>query len=249
MTTVPSTTVASSMLQERTRAGRVVDNNQQFAAHGEILLRRAGSADIPEIARIHQQSLPQEFLVKLGPHFLTKAFYPTLFDAANVRTTVALCDGQVVGFLITRIGLSGVATEILLRHPVSAIRHSMSALFRRPTLIWEMVGIVSQLMHRRTPPRHKTAELFLMAVDGRHRRRGVGRCLIEDSARILAQSGVVDYVVLLHADNLVADRAYLACGFNERAEHEFSGVRWCERRMRLTQPVEDHTQPTSRGAS
>jgi GNAT superfamily N-acetyltransferase len=60
--------------------------------------------------------------------------------------------------------------------------------------------------------------LYSIGVRASHRRRGVGRALVEEMLRWMRAEGVREVWVL--ADNPGAEEFYAACGFMRGGEHE-----------------------------
>jgi ribosomal protein S18 acetylase RimI-like enzyme len=81
--------------------------------------------------------------------------------------------------------------------------------------------IVGELLcHLLRLPSRDGLELLLYSIGVRasHRRRGVGRALVEEMLRGMRAEGVREVWVL--ADNPGAEEFYAACGFRRGGEHE-----------------------------
>jgi GNAT superfamily N-acetyltransferase len=81
--------------------------------------------------------------------------------------------------------------------------------------------IVGELLgHLLRLPSRDGLELLLYSIGVRasHRRRGVGRALVEEMLRWMRAEGVREVWVL--ADNPGAEEFYAACGFRRGGEHE-----------------------------
>jgi GNAT superfamily N-acetyltransferase len=81
--------------------------------------------------------------------------------------------------------------------------------------------IVGELLcHLLRLPSRDGLELLLYSIGVRasHRRRGVGRALVEEMLRWMRAEGVREVWVL--ADNPGAEEFYAACGFRRGEEHE-----------------------------
>ena len=198
------------------------------------VIRSARRGDIPALTTIHAESLPEDFLVRLGTTFLKRAFFPTLLDCPRAAIYVADDAGRILGFIITRVGLGGILSDILHRQRFWFLTTCTARLARHPGLLRDCVSILAQLRARAAEPDDRTtAELFLMAVAPQARRRGVGHALIEHSAAQLQTSGIRSYRVLLHAENVAADAAYRSTGFCERKVYRFASRLWRERERNL----------------
>ena len=201
----------------------------------QVTVARAGSKDIPQLVEVHCNSLPSDFLVKLGPVFLRRVFFPGLLASPRARAYVARLDGEVIGLIVTRVGMGGVLSEMVLRRPMWFMLAGCLGVLRRPALLREVPSILSQLRTRADDPEEEgVAELFLMGVHERARRLGAGRALVEHSAEQLRTAGMKSYRVLLHAENTVADAFYADCGFKPSRTHQFAACTWIERELPLT---------------
>ena len=202
-------------------------------------IRLATRADIPALAEIHTEGMPRDFLVRLGRAFQTRVLFPTMLEAPGSRVYVAEGGGEVLGFLVARRGFAGLVSEMGARHPGWFLTACLGATLRRPSLLRHAVSALAQLRTRGAQPDEPdAAELFLMAVDRRARRRGVGRALVEHSAAQLRADGITGYRVLLHADNEPANRLYETSGFAERKVYRFAGDLWHERERKLAQTAD-----------
>ena len=198
------------------------------------VVRKADEADVGALVTIHTKSLPDDFLVRLGPAFLTCVLYPTFLASRRVCIYVARRGGKPAGFIVTRIGFGGLLGEVMRHEPLWFLAVCITRLLRHPSLLKDCLSILAQLRTRAAEPDDPTqAELFLMAVAPNARRCGVARALIEHSAAQLRAAGVRSYRVLLHADNDAADAAYRNTGFTERRVYRFGNRTWRERERRL----------------
>ena len=204
-------------------------------AQSQITVALASLADIPQLVDIHRNSLPSDFLVKLGPVFLRRVFFAGLLASPRARVYVARLDGAALGLIVTRVGLGGVLSEMVLRRPVWFALAGCLGVLRRPALLREVLSILAQLRTRAgIPDEAGVAELFLMGVHERVRRLGAGRALVEHSAQRLRAAGMSSYCVLLHAENTVANAFYANCGFRHRRTYQFAARTWIERELPLT---------------
>jgi ribosomal protein S18 acetylase RimI-like enzyme len=208
------------------------DSNRSM--DGEVTIRAAEPADVRQLAEIHAEALPHDFLVRLGGAFLRRVFFPALLESQHSRVYVAQSKERIVGFLVTRTAMGGVLADIVRRRPFRFLCLTTARLVRSPRLWTEAAGVMAQLRQRRSQVSEPgLAELFLMAVAPHARRRGVGSALIQASIRGLKAAGMGSYRVLLHAENSAADRLYQSQGFREHALHRFQGRVWRERQLSL----------------
>ena len=62
-------------------------------------IRPAAASDIPRVARLHLEALPDYFLPSLGLDFLARVYYPAAFASPFGSTLVAASASDAVGFV------------------------------------------------------------------------------------------------------------------------------------------------------
>ncbi|MCK4658996.1 MAG: GNAT family N-acetyltransferase [Phycisphaerae bacterium] len=213
---------------------RHLDKEQVVCTTSRCRIRLATRDDLSVLADIHAAGMPRDFLVRLGRTFQTKVLFPTMLAASGTCLYVAQEGGKVRGFLVTRLGFGGVISEVLAHHPVWMLVSCVAAALRHPSLLRDAVSVLAQVRKRGAEPEvPASAELFLMAVDPRARRRGVGRALVEHSVTQLRAGGITTYRVLPHADNKSAKRFYEDTGFTETGIYHFAGQPWRRLEMEI----------------
>jgi ribosomal protein S18 acetylase RimI-like enzyme len=192
------------------------------------IIREAVRGDISALVAIHRESLGGDFLVRLGPSFLKRVFFPALFDSPRSTLYLAEEDGQPLGLLVGRVGLGGVLGEALRYHPVWFFVTVVGAYIRSPWLLYETVGIVAQLWWRRSQPADDQGDMFLIAVSEAARRRGVASSLIRHVMSAFREAGIHSYRILAHAENAGSAATFESVGFRERTLSRFAGRLWRE---------------------
>ena len=211
------------------------ETKEAKAAGSSLLIRTATADDVPTLATIHTEGLPHEFLVRLGRPFLTKVFFPGLLESPSARIYVADESKQVVGFVITRVGLSGMVGEILAHHPIRFVGTCIFAFLRRPRLLRDCLSVFTQLRTRKSLAKEEgTGELVLMAVAKRARRRGIARALVQYGIAQLQAAGVTSCRLIYYTDNESVDALYRSLGYAERKVYRFGDHWWREREVKLT---------------
>jgi ribosomal protein S18 acetylase RimI-like enzyme len=76
----------------------------------------------------------------------------------------------------------------------------------------EVVGFADLLVYPDVTEGAMAAELMGLVVRADHRRRGIGRALLEEACRIAAERGVMEFHICTEQDNLVAQRLYASRG-------------------------------------
>jgi len=222
------------------------EDNKESAPRFLGVVREAVRANTPALVLIHRKSLSSDFLVRLGPSFLKRVFFPTLFDSPRSTLYLAEEDDRPLGLLVTRIGLGGVLGEALRYHPVWFVLTVAGAYLRRPLMIFETASILAQLWWRRSQRADdRVGDMFLIAVSEDARRRGVARALIRHGIAALGDAGIHSYRILAHAENEGSAATFRSAGFHDRSLSRFAGRVWRELALELCLPLKPITNTQS----
>ena len=203
-------------------------------------IRTATLDDVSSLVALHTAGLPNEFLVRLGPRFLTKVLFAALYESPRAHIYVAEDSSGVLGFLVSRDRMDGVMGEIIGRHPIRFAATCIPRLLRRPSLLSDCLGILAQLRSRSAAREdHGTVELLLMAVAEHARRRGIGRALVQHAVAQFQARGITSCRVRYHRANAPIDALYRGLGYPKRRDYRFGRHWWRERDVRLN-PATDY---------
>jgi ribosomal protein S18 acetylase RimI-like enzyme len=180
---------------------------------GPFLLRRARSADIESLARLHEE-IPHGFLPSLGAGFLRRLYRALVQDPAAVVVVAANGKEDVVGFAAGVESVSDFYRRFLLRHGVQAGLAALGQMVRRGTV----ERILETARYPKTSEKFPEAELLSIAVSRQRRGQGAGRALVETLIDSLASRNVRAIKVTVGADNREANEFYKNLGFRRIAE-------------------------------
>lgn len=76
----------------------------------------------------------------------------------------------------------------------------------------EVVGFADLLIYPEVTEGAMAAELMGLVVRADHRRRGIGRALLDEACRIAATRGVAEFHICTEQDNQIAQRLYASAG-------------------------------------
>ena len=175
-----------------------------------MIVRPGTKGDAPAAARLHAEAITEGFLSSLGPSFLTLLYRRI---AAWPRSFLLVADegGVVVGQAAATEEVGALYREFLVRDGVVAGAVAAPRLLRRWRSALETLRYPSGAED--LPP----AELLAVAVDGRHRGRGIGRSLVLAANEELARRGVGDARVVVASSNAPALALYRSSGFRPSA--------------------------------
>jgi ribosomal protein S18 acetylase RimI-like enzyme len=165
------------------------------------------AGDVNEVSRLQLTSLDGSMLTELGPRFVRR-FHTAQLGHWSTRALVAVdARGTIVGFAV-----GSVDAPRLSRHVTPVVV---------PALVWalasrralRLAGRLLCTLTERSPQPPIAAELLLLAVDARARRRGIGRCLIDALEAEFRQDAVAIYRVSMRPGGAAAEPFYEALGF------------------------------------
>jgi glycosyltransferase involved in cell wall biosynthesis/ribosomal protein S18 acetylase RimI-like enzyme len=192
---------------------RLLGHDGATAPPRRVEIRPARLEDVPTLARLHRQSLPEAFLPTLGEGFMRQLYRSLLDDGV---TLVAEDHRGVIGFA------SGVASvrvfyrRFYRRHGVRAALAAVPRLVR-PSVLRRVVETARYPSGDDSLP---DAELLAIAVDAEVRTRSVsvGVVLARGVLQRLAELGADRVKVVTSSDNQQANRFYRSLGFDHQRE-------------------------------
>ncbi len=167
------------------------------------------------MARVHAAAITEGFLSKLGIRFLTSLYKGIQLDGRS-HVWIAGRDGEIVGFCAYTPEVSAMYRSVLrrrfLRLAFASLPRSLNPLVLKEVLDTYRYPAKQQA---KALPR---AEILSIAVDAGGRGTGTGRRLLEEAIRQAAGDGEAEVKVLVGTNLAAANRFYIACGFEKRAE-------------------------------
>jgi len=101
--------------------------------------------NIKEVARIHYESLPQDFLPSLGTDFLEKVFYPNTLDSSFGITFIKTIDGEIAGFLTIAYKSNLFLRNIMFNNFYQTSVAFIKKILSKPFFLKECLGVLSQI--------------------------------------------------------------------------------------------------------
>ena len=159
-----------------------------MAGGSAVVVRPATVAEAHDLARIHFEALPEDFLPSLGLDFLERVHYPATFTSAYGANLVAVSGGRPVGFVTIAHDAGLFSRDIMRRAVTSIARYALRAAARNPRHLRKTAEVAWSALNGTTDP--VKGEIFLIAVDRECRGRGVGQALVREAMAYLARHGV-----------------------------------------------------------
>lgn len=99
---------------------------------------QAGLDDIPAIASLHAELLPASLVPGLGRAFMTRAYYPVLFQGDFGGAFIAYWDDEAVGFAVYTYDGPGFMKE-LGRRKLTIAGAVLREMLVRPKVLWTVL--------------------------------------------------------------------------------------------------------------
>ena len=172
-----------------------------------VRIRPMTPADIPPVVALQVAFLEGSIVTELGPSFLARMHAAALDEPATLAHVACDETGAVVGFVIASLDV-----HAFNRHVKPRVLLALAAALLRPRH-WRLLSSVLRGAAEGEPEPYVPAELLLLVVDSRARRRHIGRRLLVELERALASHGVPTYRVAVRSHLEIARAFYLALGF------------------------------------
>ena len=160
---------------------------------------------IQKIAEIDMACRKGEFLPKLGLRFLI-LLYDTLISVKGVFGYVFMEGNEIAGFVIGTFNVKGLFTKVILKN-------GWKMIFCLIPQIIEDISIIKNILETFLYPLRGNkvpiaAELLVIGVDERFRKRGVGKQLVGQLNNAFKEEGISVYKVTVTSGNKIANQFY-----------------------------------------
>jgi len=153
-----------------------------------IVVRRATVTELGELASIHANALPDDFMPSLGLDYLESVHYPAAQASSHGHNLVALDADRPIGFVTIAHDAAAFSGDVTRAVVGQIARYAMRAALRDPRHVKMTAEVAWSVLHGKPDP--VRGEIFLIAVDARWRGRGVGQRLVRASLDYLAGKAV-----------------------------------------------------------
>lgn len=181
-------------------------------SHGEIIVRPTLPADIGAVVDLQLAFLEGSIVTQLGRGFLTAFHAATLEHPSSRAFLAADHDGSVGGFVLASVDVTAFNGHVKRRVFLPLVQSLLTP--RGLPLMWRF----ARSLIEPEPEPHVPAELLLLVVDARYRRRGIGQQLLAGMEQALAGDHVTRYRVAVRSHLAVARAFYLATGFEREQD-------------------------------
>lgn len=179
-----------------------------------VRLREAVAADLPAMARLHRATYSRDHFLALLPEIVLADYYGRFLGGGS-QGVLAVRAAPLAGDEEELLGFAVFGRHI--EHRIAAFKreqkHSIKlAAVRHP---WLTVGkaLVALRGQLGRTSGHKAAPVLLLSIAVRRGGAGVGRALLEDMLRRLAEAGEQRLGLYVRRSNRIAIAAYKRAGF------------------------------------
>ena len=144
--------------------------------------------DLPAVARIHYESLPDDFLPSLGLDFLEAAYYPAAIQSQHAVTYVVRIDDVPAGFVTIAHDSDRYTKDVLKGRYLMIGGYALRAALRDPSYLVRSAQVFRAALLSKPDP--IKGEIVFIAVDKNHRRHGFGVQLISCAIEYMQQKGI-----------------------------------------------------------
>lgn len=165
------------------------------------------SADIASVVALQIAFLEGSIVTELGPLFLERFHGAALGQPATIALVASDQREAVVGFVIASLEVHAFNRHVKPRVLPALVRTLL------PPVRWRLIASVIRSAVEGEPQPYVPAELLLLVVDSRVRRRKIGHRLLVELEGALAARRVAQYRVAVRSHLAVARAFYQALGF------------------------------------
>jgi ribosomal protein S18 acetylase RimI-like enzyme len=179
-----------------------------------MIVRTATVLDIPFLALVHFQSLPDDFLPSLGQDFLERIYYPAAIKSSNAKTFVVEQDGEVCGFVTVAWDSEKFSQEILKFHWLSITRYALLVIMKNPLYLFKCFEVFWSVLFSK--PDEVKGEIVFIAINEKNRGHGIGSHLVKMALEYLGTNNVFQCRTKTLQENIGVVKMYEKMGWRVR---------------------------------
>ncbi len=170
------------------------------------------SHHVKDVARIHQESLADDYLPSLGKKFLEKVFYTGSLKSNNGTTLLIIEDGQVAGFVTIATDSSRFIRQIFFKNFFLGFILSVRRILSSIKTFQETIQLIITIFKQDEKTEKGKAELVFIAVDKTFRGKKIGKKLVRAASEHFSHFGIKKYTTKVLANNNIANNMYEKMG-------------------------------------
>jgi ribosomal protein S18 acetylase RimI-like enzyme len=166
---------------------------------------------IAEVAQIHMDALPNDFLPGLGFNFLNTVFYPGVLKSSHAKTFIAVADNQPLGFVIVAQNSSRLFSEIVRNNLWEFVKIGLLTSLSSFTQFKKNIQILFSSLKKDAASQY--GEIYEIAVRPDNQGRGMGKMLVQASEDYLKHKGLPGISIKTRRDNTAWIQFFLHQGW------------------------------------
>lgn len=155
-----------------------------------IATQRLCRGDVEKISSLHRLAIPRSFMGSLGLDFLILFYDFLINNDPYTVSAIARIDNEIAGFAIFNTRVRGINLRFL-KH--LALKRTLSFLKLIPALSRNFSKSLNSFLYTSRCPDNMECEFISLAVEERHRKKGIGKKLILMGEDALRKRGVRIY--------------------------------------------------------
>lgn len=185
------------------------------------MITKLNRGDAEEIAKIHANSLPDDFLPSLGGEFL-KTFYKGLIVRPDVFGFVFSSRGKTAGFVVATENMERVFKSVLIYQFTQLLPKVLFSLFKNPYLLKNIFDTFFYTQKDKGPE----AELIIIALESKYRGQGFGEKMVHLLDNEMRKRKIARYKLTVTQRNKKANAFYKKLGFRKYSDFRLYNKNW-----------------------
>lgn len=158
---------------------------------------------IPEVARIHMESLPDDFLPGLGYDFLKDIFYPAALNSSHAEIYIAVEKDHPLGFVIITRSSPDFFRSIIQDRFSDFFKIGLKSSFSSLKQFRKNIEILAASLKKEGSKEESDdyGEIYEIAVKKETQGQGIGKQLVQASIDYLKQNEIPGIKIKTRKDN------------------------------------------------
>jgi len=186
-----------------------------------VLINLASENNLIDLAHLHYEALPGDFLPSLGVKYLERMYYPSALRSEHAKTFVISDKNKLMGFVTIAHNSARYTKEVLRDRWMSTVVYAAKIILRNPSFLLKCVEVIVTAAFSK--PDMIESEIVYIAVSKEYRRKGTGTKLVVKAMEYLAEKGLSSCRTKTLAENTNVIRMYQNLGWYIQDQFRFIG--------------------------
>jgi ribosomal protein S18 acetylase RimI-like enzyme len=176
---------------------------------------------IHEVAHIHKESLPNDFLPSLGLDFLENVFYKTAAKSNHAAIITAVIKKEPAGFVVIAHDSDEFSKDVTFCNLGKMFFYSIRLILNNYKGIKKIVELMLAILFKKEDP--IKGEIVVIAVNKKHMRKGIGKKLVIESMKYLKSKGNSKIRIKTLSSNVFWVGMFIKMGWQIRKKYRLIG--------------------------